>query len=114
MNYMNGSDGTVSVFLSLVGMPGLVTDHTLCYFWGTIQMNTKDRKKKPALTYHDLVPKNQIQTYLLKHTGQLVTPRRIALWIKSGDIPLIKFPRREGGGLRTRRVWLDALIRKYS
>jgi len=77
-------------------------------------MNTKRKPHVPHNSYPDLVSKEQIQTYLLKRTGVLVTKQRIGRWISSGEIRLIKFPRREGGGHYTRRLYLDALVRKYS
>jgi hypothetical protein len=43
-----------------------------------------------------------------------VTSHRIARWISSGEIPLIKYPKREGGGYYTRRLYLDNLIKRYS
>jgi hypothetical protein len=70
--------------------------------------------KQPLYGYPDMIPKKQIQTYLRKHTGILVTSHRIARWISSGEIPLIKYPKREGGGYYTRRLYLDNLIKRYS
>ena len=69
------------------------------------------KKTKP---YPDLVPRQQIQTYLLKHTGTLVSKRRIGNWIAAGEIRLISVPCCGGYKWFTRRAYLDELIVKYS
>lgn len=64
--------------------------------------------------FPDAVPHAQIAVYLLKRTGVRVTKHRITRWINNGEIPLIRRPRQEGGGLFTRKCYLDKLIEKYS
>lgn len=75
---------------------------------------TADTARSPRKSYPDLIQRKQIQTYLRKQTGVLVTQCRIGLWIARGEIPLIHFPKKEGGGYYTRRLWLDTLIKRYS
>ena len=68
--------------------------------------------KKPS--YPDLIRREQIQAYLRKHTGILVSKQRIGRWITAGEIRLIKIPQRQGGGWWTRKSYLNELIRHYS
>ncbi|MBE3045968.1 hypothetical protein IMZ48_26200 [Candidatus Bathyarchaeota archaeon] len=64
--------------------------------------------------YSDLVPRAQIQTYLRKHTGQLVSKNRIGRWIAAGEIRMIKVPCAGGHKWFTRRAYLESLITRYS
>jgi len=70
-------------------------------------------KRRPD-PYPDLIPRTQIQTYLRKRTGTLVTKHRITRWITTGEIPMIQRPRWAGGGMFTRKVYLDTLIARHS
>lgn len=64
--------------------------------------------------YPDLLRRDQIQAYFFKRTGTLVTLHRIGRWIAAGEIPMIRRPRRYGGGWFTRKAWLEALIARHS
>ncbi len=60
------------------------------------------------------IPREQVQTWLHKRTGVLVTERRIGRWIVRGELHTVKVPRRrEGAGLYVTKDSLEALVRKY-
>ncbi len=66
---------------------------------------------------HDLIPRAQIQQYLLKRTGTLVTKTRIGNWIGRGELRLVQIPRRCEWckpGLYVTRQSLKDLIVRYS
>jgi len=64
--------------------------------------------------YPDLLRKDQIQTYILKRTGTLVSKQRIGGWIARGELWIMQRSVRYGGGRFTRKLWVDNLIKKYS
>jgi hypothetical protein len=70
-------------------------------------------KERPD-PYPDLVPRKQIAQYLFKRTGTRVSEQRIGRWIAAGEIPMIRRPRNRGGGLLTRKYYLDELISRHS
>jgi hypothetical protein len=72
----------------------------------------KSGTKPPC--YPDLVPRDQIQTYLRKHTGTLVSKNRIGRWIAAREIRMISVPCRGGYKWYTRRAYLEELVRRYS
>lgn len=80
----------------------------LCYAMGEVGMT-----HKPPAWHKTLIPRAQIQAYLFKRTGTLVSKRRIGDWIARGEIKQISVPC--GGGYKwyTTRKYLDALIDRY-
>jgi hypothetical protein len=70
-------------------------------------------KRRPP-PYPDMVPKDQIQTVILKMTGTLVTKRRIGDWISQGEIRMISVPCCGGHKWYTRRTYLEGLIARYA
>ncbi|NOQ21597.1 MAG: hypothetical protein GQ565_02955 [Candidatus Aegiribacteria sp.] len=73
-------------------------------------------KKKPdkPLPYDDAVPYDGIQAYLCRKTGVVLTPQQIGKHITSRNIRTVTKPRKYGGGVFTRKAWLDDFIEKNS
>lgn len=65
----------------------------------------------------DLIPRDQIQTYLRKRTGTLVSKQRITRWVNAGELRTVRIPRRCKWckpGLYISRQSLETLISRYS
>jgi len=69
---------------------------------------------KRPLPYDDVVTIDGIQDYLYRVTGTLLKKPRIRRYVRSGAIRTITRPRLYGGGIFTRRAWLDDFIRENS
>lgn len=66
------------------------------------------------MPYADSIPKDRIAAYIYKRTGAQVSRQRIARWINSGQLAMMKRPRCLGGGCFTRKKWVDDLIAAYA
>ena len=61
----------------------------------------------------DLLFLDQIQTYILKMTGTLVTKARVGRWIARGKLVVMCLPGRPRYRV-TRKRYVNDLIRRYS
>ena len=65
-------------------------------------------------TYPDLIRRDQIQAYLRKQTGVLVSKQRIGRWIAKGELRTVAEPCAGGNRWYVTRRSLEALIRRYA
>jgi len=71
-------------------------------------------KTTRPLPYKDTLLREQIADYVHRRTGVLLTKYRIGRDIRCGAIRTIKRPRIYGGGVFTRKAWLEDYIRDNS
>ena len=65
-------------------------------------------------THPDWVPRAQVQAYLRKRTGTLVTKYRITHWITTGELRTVKAPCCGGYKHYVTKESLEKLIAHYS
>ena len=61
----------------------------------------------------DLLLLDQIQNYIYRQTGTLVSRQRIGRWINRGELVVMRLPGRKKNRV-TRKRYVDDLIRRYS
>jgi hypothetical protein len=71
-------------------------------------------KTERLLPYTDLVPRDKIQDYIYLKTKVILPRMYVMQLIGRGRIRTITRPRRYGGGMFSRRAWLDEFIETNS
>lgn len=66
------------------------------------------------LPYDDVVPYDKIQDYVYRKTHVMLTPYRLRRLVTTRKLRTIERPKRFGGGVFTRKQWLDEFIRANS
>lgn len=74
-------------------------------------LNILELRKSTGIA--DLLALDQIQGYIRKRTGTLVSRQRIGRWINRGELVVMRLPGRKKYRV-TRKAHVDDLIRRYS
>jgi len=71
-------------------------------------------KTARPLPYDDVVPYDKIRDYVYRKTRVMLPPRQLRRLVNARELRTIERPRRFGGGIFTRKQWLDEFIKANS
>ena len=80
----------------------------------TITTGSTSVTGRNPLPYPDAIARDKIRDYIHRKTGVMITKCRQSRAIASGELLMMTRPRRLGGGVFSRKSWVDDYIRRNS